>query len=118
MNGRMYDTEPGADGPTCINKIPCGDAMIAGLTLNIFNNHCDRVRMANLAQCVNVLQAVILTKEENVLTPTYHVMEMYMCIRSHDATPSITSNNYASVRKKGCFASKDSTERYIFHWSI
>ena len=54
------------------------DAMIAGLTLNIFNNHADRVRMANLAQTVNVLQAVILTKEEKmILTPTYHVMEMY-----------------------------------------
>lgn len=54
------------------------DAMIAGLTLNIFNNHADRVRMANLAQTVNVLQAVILTEEEKmVLTPTYHVMKMY-----------------------------------------
>jgi alpha-N-arabinofuranosidase len=54
------------------------DAMIAGLTLNIFNNHCDRVRMANLAQTINVLQAVILTnKEKMILTPTYHVMEMY-----------------------------------------
>lgn len=42
-----------------------------------FNNHADRVRMANLAQTVNVLQAVILTKEKMVLTPTYHVMEMY-----------------------------------------
>jgi len=39
------------------------DAMIAGVTLNIFNNHCDRVRMANLAQTVNVLQAVVLTEE-------------------------------------------------------
>src|SRR5216110_3245698 len=43
-----------------------------------FNNHADRVRIANLAQCVNVLQAVILTdKEKMILTPTYHVMEMY-----------------------------------------
>ena len=54
------------------------DAMLAGVTLNIFNNHCDRVRMANLAQMVNVLQAVILTNHEKIiLTPTYHVMEMY-----------------------------------------
>ena len=37
------------------------DAVLAGMTLNIFNNRCDRVRMANLAQTVNVLQAVILT---------------------------------------------------------
>jgi alpha-N-arabinofuranosidase len=60
------------------------DAMIAGVTLNIFNNHCDRVRMANLAQTVNVLQAVVLTDEERMLvTPTYHVMEMYAV--HHDA---------------------------------
>jgi alpha-N-arabinofuranosidase len=60
------------------------DAMIAGVTLNIFNNRCDRVRMANLAQTVNVLQAVALTKEEKLLlTPTYHVMEMYTV--HHDA---------------------------------
>jgi alpha-N-arabinofuranosidase len=52
--------------------------MIAGLTLNIFNNHADRVRMANLAQTVNALQAVILTRgEAMILTPTYHVMKMY-----------------------------------------
>jgi alpha-N-arabinofuranosidase len=54
------------------------DAMLAGLTLNIFNNHAERVRMANLAQAVNVLQSVILTKgNQMILTPTYHVMEMY-----------------------------------------
>jgi alpha-N-arabinofuranosidase len=54
------------------------DAMIAGATLNIFHKHCDRVRMANLAQSINVLQAVILTNEEKmILTPTYHVLEMY-----------------------------------------
>lgn len=54
------------------------DAMIAGVTLNIFNNRADRVKMANLAQIVNVLQAVILTQgEKMILTPTYHVMNMY-----------------------------------------
>ena len=54
------------------------DAMIAGMNLNIFNNHADRVKMANLAQTVNVLQAVILTEDEKmILTPTYHVMNMY-----------------------------------------
>jgi alpha-N-arabinofuranosidase len=54
------------------------DAVLAGSTLNIFNNHADRIRMANLAQCVNVLQAVILTdKAKMILTPTYHVMQLY-----------------------------------------
>ena len=52
--------------------------MIAGVTLHIFHKHCDRVRIANLAQTVNVLQAVVLTEgDKMLLTPTYHVMEMY-----------------------------------------
>ena len=60
------------------------DAMLAGATLNIFNNHADRVKMANLAQAVNVLQAVILTNEEKILrTPTFYVMKMYAV--HHDA---------------------------------
>ena len=54
------------------------DAMVAALTLNIFNAHSDRVVMANLAQMVNVLQAVILTEGRKlVLTPTYHVFDLY-----------------------------------------
>lgn len=54
------------------------DAMVAALTLNIFHRHTDRVKMANIAQMVNVLQAMILTdKERMILTPTYHVFDMY-----------------------------------------
>jgi alpha-N-arabinofuranosidase len=54
------------------------DAVIAGLTLNIFQNHAARVRMANLAQMVNVLHALILTdKQRMLLTPTYHVFDLY-----------------------------------------
>ncbi len=54
------------------------DAVLAGLTLNIFNKHSDRVRMANLAQMVNVLQSVILTDgADMILTPTYHVFDLY-----------------------------------------
>jgi alpha-N-arabinofuranosidase len=52
--------------------------MVAAVTLDIFNRHCDRVFMANIAQAVNVLQAIILTKEDRmVLTPTYHVFDLY-----------------------------------------
>ena len=54
------------------------DALVAASTLNIFNNHCERVRVANLAQSVNVLQAVILTDgDKMLLTPTYHVFDLY-----------------------------------------
>src|SRR5690606_8854602 len=72
------------------------DAMIAGVTLNIFNNHADRVRMANLAQTINVLQAVILTNEEKmILTPTYHVMEMYNVHQDAKLIPlQVKTNNY------------------------
>jgi len=76
--GGWYDVEPGTNPGFLYQQNTMRDAMIAGLTLNIFNNHSDRIRMANLAQTVNVLQAVILTdKEKMILTPTYHVMEMY-----------------------------------------
>jgi alpha-N-arabinofuranosidase len=76
--GGWYETEPGTNPSFLFQQNTMRDAVLAGITLNIFNNHCDRVRMANLAQIVNVLQAVILTnKEKIILTPTYHVMEMY-----------------------------------------
>ncbi|GHN02115.1 alpha-N-arabinofuranosidase [Cytophagales bacterium WSM2-2] len=75
--GGWYDPDPRGNG-ALYQQNTMRDAMIAGLTLNIFNNHADRVRMANLAQTVNALQSVILTqKEKMILTPTYHVMEMY-----------------------------------------
>jgi alpha-N-arabinofuranosidase len=76
--GGWYDVEPATNPGFLYQQNTMRDAMIAGVTLNIFNNHCDRVKMANLAQAINVLQAVILTsKEKIILTPTYHVMEMY-----------------------------------------
>jgi alpha-N-arabinofuranosidase len=82
--GGWYDPEPGTNPGFLYQQNTIRDAMIAGVTLNIFNNHCDRVRMANLAQTVNVLQAVILTEGERmIVTPTYHVMEMYTV--HHDA---------------------------------
>ena len=54
------------------------DALVAGINLNLFNKNCDRVKMANIAQLVNVLQSVILTEgPKMVKTPTYHVFNMY-----------------------------------------
>ena len=76
--GGWYEVEPGTNPGFLFQQNTMRDAMIAGTTLNTFNNHADRVRMANLAQAINVLQAVILTEEEKMLlTPTYHVMRMY-----------------------------------------
>ena len=94
--GGWYDVEPGTNPGFLFQQNSMRDAMIAGVTLNIFNNHCDRVRMANLAQTVNVLQAVILTnKEKMILTPTYHVMEMYNVHQDAIMLPvNVTSKNY------------------------
>jgi len=76
--GGWYEVEEGTNPGFLYQQNTMRDAMIAGTTLNIFNNHSDRVRMANLAQTVNVLQAVILTKgDKMLLTPTYHVMHLY-----------------------------------------
>lgn len=96
--GGWYDVEPGTNPGFLYQQNTMRDAMIAGVTLNIFNNHCDRVRMANLAQTVNVLQAVILTnKEKMILTPTYHVMEMYNVHQDATLIPvAVTSPFYVS----------------------
>ena len=76
--GGWYEVEEGTNPGFLYQQNTMRDAMIAGVTLNIFNNHADRVRVANLAQTINVLQAVILTDDEKMLlTPTYHVMKMY-----------------------------------------
>ncbi|HMB99517.1 MAG TPA: alpha-L-arabinofuranosidase C-terminal domain-containing protein [Flavobacteriaceae bacterium] len=91
--GGWYESEPQG---ILYQQNTMRDAMIAGMTLNIFNNHAERVRMANLAQTVNVLQAVILTQEEKmILTPTYHVMEMYKVHQDATLIPvEITSNDF------------------------
>ncbi len=83
--GTWYDVEPGTNPGFLYQQNTMRDAMVAAITLNIFNKHSDRVRMANIAQLVNVLQAVILTEGERmILTPTYHIFRMY---RDHqDAT--------------------------------
>ncbi|MBD3413537.1 MAG: alpha-N-arabinofuranosidase [Candidatus Aminicenantes bacterium] len=76
--GTWYEVEPGTKPAFLFQQNSLRDALVAGATLNIFNRHCDRVKMANLAQTINVLQALILTKDEQmVLTPTYHVFDLY-----------------------------------------
>lgn len=76
--GTWYDVEPGTNPGFLYQQNTMRDALVAAITLNIFNKHCDRIVMANIAQMVNVLQAVILTEgDEMVLTPTYHVFDLY-----------------------------------------
>ena len=76
--GTWYEVEPGTNPGFLYQQNTMRDAMVAALTLNIFNKHSDRIRMANIAQTVNVLQAVVLTEgEKMLLTPTYHVFRMF-----------------------------------------
>ncbi|MDB6167257.1 MAG: alpha-N-arabinofuranosidase [Verrucomicrobia bacterium] len=78
--GAWYATEPGTNPAFLYQQQTVRDAVLAALTLNVFINHCERVRIANLAQVVNVLQAVALTEENGgrmVLTPTWEVFALY-----------------------------------------
>jgi alpha-L-arabinofuranosidase len=77
--GGWYAPLPGSNPGFLAQQNSLRDAVLAALNLNIFARHADRVRMANIAQMINVLQAMILTdKEKMVLTPTYFVYKMYV----------------------------------------
>ena len=90
--GSWYQVEPGTNPGFLYQQNTMRDAMLAGVTLNIFNKHADRVRMANIAQIVNVLQAIILTEgAKMVLTPTYHVFDLYKVHQDADLLDSFIS---------------------------
>lgn len=95
--GTWWDVEPGTNPGFLFQQNTIRDAIVAGLSLNYFNERCDRIKMANIAQTVNVLQSLILTDgEKMLLTPTYHVFEMYKV--HHDATLlplAVNSGTYA-----------------------
>ena len=83
--GNWHDVEPGTNPGFLYQQNSLRDALVAGINLNIFNNHADRVKMANIAQVVNVLQSVVLTQDDQMVrTPTWHVFKMYKV--HHDAT--------------------------------
>ena len=76
--GTWYDVEPGTNPGFLYQQNTMRDAIVAALTLNIFNKHADRIMMANIAQTVNVLQSVLLTDGKKMIkTPTYYVFKMY-----------------------------------------
>ena len=77
--GGWYAPLPGSNPGFLVQQNSLRDAILAALNLNIFARHADRVRIANIAQMVNVLQAMVVTdKDKMVLTPTYHVFKMYV----------------------------------------
>ena len=95
--GTWYDVEPGTNPAFLYQQNTMRDAIVAALNLNIFNNHCDSVVMANIAQTVNVLQSMILTEGDRMLlTPSYHVFEMY---KGHQGAQQLEC--YAQARMTG-----------------
>jgi alpha-L-arabinofuranosidase len=94
--GAWYDVEPGTNPGFLFQQNTMRDAVLAALNLNIFQAHADRVHMANIAQMINVLQAMVLTdKEKMLVTPTYHVFEMYRPFKGATLLPTeLTTPQY------------------------
>src|SRR6478735_3278251 len=112
--GIWTDPEPGTNGSFLYQQNSLRDALIAATSLNIFNKHCDRIKMANLAQAVNVLQSLILTdKDKMLLTPTYYVFDLF---KYHQDATLLPMNFYSpdysfngeSIPAINASASKDS----------
>ena len=86
--GAWYDPAEGAPAGELYQQNTLRDALIAAVTFNSFHAHADRVRMANIAQMVNVLQALILTDNEKMLlTPTYHVFDLFQVFQGATSLP-------------------------------
>jgi alpha-N-arabinofuranosidase len=115
--GAWYAPLPGSNPGFLVQQNSLRDAILAALNLNIFVRHADRVRMANIAQMINVLQAMILTdKEKMVLTPTYYVYKMYVPFQDATFVP-VTFNAGAythgeiTLPRVDAIAAKDSAGR-------
>jgi alpha-L-arabinofuranosidase len=87
--GTWYDPAPGREPGFLYQQNSLRDALVAAINLNIFHHHAERVRMANIAQMVNVLQAMILTQgRQMLLTPTYHVFRMFRAFQDATLLPT------------------------------
>jgi len=99
--GTWFDVEPGTNPGFLFQQNTMRDAFVAALTLNIFNKYSGRIQMANIAQVVNVLQSMILTKDDKmVLTPTYHVFEMYKVHQDAVLLPLDIQSDVKNVNEK------------------
>lgn len=111
--GTWYDVEPGTNPGFLYQQNSLRDAVTAAVFLNIFNNHAERVKMANIAQTVNVLQAMLLTKGEKLVkTPTFYVFKMYKVHQDATLLPiRLSCEDYAfegeSIPSVTASASKD-----------
>ena len=121
--GTWWDEEPGTIAGHLYQQNALRDAFVAALSLNVFHKYTDRVKMANIAQVVNVLQSMILTDQKGtghmVLTPTYHVFEMYKAFQEATFLPTdlqcsnITASNGKSVPRVSISAAKTKDGSYV-----
>jgi|WetSurMetagenome_2_1015567.scaffolds.fasta_scaffold11872_2 alpha-L-arabinofuranosidase len=115
--GNWFDVEPGTNPGFLFQQNTLRDAMVAAVNLNIFHKHADRVKMTSVAQMVNVLQAMILTRDKQMLlTPTYHVFKMYTVHQDAVNLPvdlqcESYSNGTESIPAVSASASKDKEGR-------
>ena len=120
--GTWWDEERGTQGGFLYQQNTLRDAVSAGVFLNIFNQHCERVKMANIAQINNVLQAMILTRgKEMIVTPTYHVFEMYNVHHGATMLPTdVTCPGYktADGQVPGLVISSSKDTRGVVHVTV
>ena len=113
--GAWYAPLRGSDPGFLVQQNSLRDAILAAINLNIFARHAERVRMANIAQMINVLQAMIMTdKEKMVLTPTYHVFKMYVPFQDATFVPiTLNAGTYRhdkiGLPRVDAIAAKDTT---------
>ncbi len=113
--GAWYAPSPGSNPGFLVQQNSQRDAILAALNLNIFARHADRVRGANIAQMINVLQAMIMTdKEKMVLTPTYYVFKMYVPFQDSTFVPvTFNAGSYThgdiTLPRVDAIAAKDKT---------
>ena len=108
--GTWWDEEPGTVRGHLYQQNSLRDAFVASLTLDILHKYTDRISMANIAQMVNVLQAMILTNDKGgmILTPTYHVFNMYKVHQDASYLPmDIKTGKKSMVPLVSATASKD-----------
>ncbi|MDR2038548.1 MAG: alpha-N-arabinofuranosidase [Bacteroidales bacterium] len=116
--GTWWDVEPGTNPGFLFQQNTLRDAFVAALSLHVFHKYADRIRMANIAQVVNVLQSIILTKDDKMLlTPTYHVFDMYKVHQDATFLPlDIISDtkliNHRNIPVVNVSASKDKNGKY------
>lgn len=118
--GNWFDVEPGTNPAFLYQQNTVRDAVTAALYLNIYNNHARRVKMGNIAQTINVLQSVLLTKDDQLVkTPTFYVFKMYRVHQEATLLPTtVTCDSYTfgelSIPGVSASASIDSNQKIHF----